>query len=208
MLAILTVKVSITSSWRGLFSTGCFQLKERSMCKLKTFFYTNFHTVKNQNCKARLNRFAWFKAQEREHSLSYFVVCVSCWYVIYCWVMAGFINSGRMFGIATNTVVSRKRATMDCPPIPQFCSCWGLKLIQESAYLVQPLTSHCPVSLRIWWDWFTHTTRCKLHSCTVVCTSTRCLVHDVTCYLHHFVHLIVRNIDSLNVSPPPSLNPG
>ena len=38
--------------------------------------------------------------------------------------------------------------------------------------------------VRMWWDWFAHTTRCKLCCCTVVYTNTRCLAHDVTHYLH------------------------
>ena len=38
------------------------------------------------------------------------------------------------------------------------------------------------LSSRMWWDWFihVHTSRCKLHSYTVVYTSTRCLAHNVT----------------------------
>ena len=42
---------------------------------------------------------------------------------------------------------------------------------------------------------------------TVVYTSTRCLVHAVTYYLHCFERLVVHNIDSLNVGPPPCLSP-
>ena len=51
------------------------------------------------------------------------------------------------------------------------------------------------------------TTTCKLHSCTVVYTSTRCLAHNVTHYLHCFEHLAEHNIDSSSVGPLPSLSP-
>ena len=43
---------------------------------------------------------------------------------------------------------------------------------------------------------YTKKKRCKLHHCTVVYTSTRCLAHNVMHCLHHFEHLIVHNIDS------------
>ena len=52
-----------------------------------------------------------------------------------------------------------------------------------------------------------HSTRCKLHSCTVVSTSTRCLTLDVkqyiVLYMHCFVCFVVRNIDTSNVGPFP-----
>ena len=111
------------------------------------------------------------------------------------------------------TVVLWKRAYygLSVHPLvlPQFPT--GLKPIWKSARLAQALQtviSHClarPFSPppRMWWDWFTYTTRCLLHSCTMVYTSTKCLAHHVTYYLHSFECLVVINIDSSNVSPPP-----
>ena len=96
-------------------------------------------------------------------------------------------------------------------PSPSFAliSCLGLKPIRKNTHLLQALQigiSHCLASLRKWWDWFTHTTRCKLHCCTVVYTSTGILAHDVMHYLHCFEHLVVHNVDNSNVGPPPSLS--
>ena len=58
-------------------------------------------------------------------------------------------------------------------PPPSLASI-GLKLVWKSSHLAQALqigNSHCLARLRLWWDWFTHTTSCK---------------HDVTHYLHCF----------------------
>ena len=80
---------------------------------------------------------------------------------------------------------------MECPPIPQFNLDFSLKLIWKRAHLAQALqigNFHCLDSLRMWWAWFTHTTRCKLHCCTVVYTSTRCLAHNVVHCLYYIVH--------------------
>ena len=57
---------------------------------------------------------------------------------------------------------------------------------------------YCQASLRMVWDWFAH---------TVVYTCTRCLAHNAMHCLHHFEHLVVHNIDSWNVGPPPCLSP-
>ena len=49
--------------------------------------------------------------------------------------------------------------------------CWGLNLIWKSTHLAQGLQigiSHCLASLRMWWDWFTHTTGYKLKCCTAL----------------------------------------
>ena len=92
-------------------------------------------------------------------------------------------------------------------PFPSLASVsfWGLKLIWKSthhALALQIGNFHCLDSLRMWWAWFAHTTRCKLHCYTVVYTSTRCLAHDVTHYLHYFAHFVV-----LNMMPAMSAHP-
>ena len=87
---------------------------------------------------------------------------------------------------------------MDCPPIPQFCLDF---LLRSKTYSKEcpPSVSianrdfHSLASISTWWDWFTHTTRCKLCCYTVVYT---CLAHDVTHYLHRFERLVVHNINS------------
>ncbi len=92
------------------------------------------------------------------------------------------------------------------PPPPQFSLDFSLKLIWKSTQLGQAfqiVNSHCLTSLRLWWVFFTHSTRWKLHCCTLVYTSTRCLAQDVTHYLHYFTCFVVPNIDACNVSPPP-----
>ena len=40
---------------------------------------------------------------------------------------------------------------------------------------------------------------------TVVLTSTRCLAHDITLYLHRFACFVIHYIDTSNVSPFPCL---
>ena len=81
---------------------------------------------------------------------------------------------------------------MDCPPIPQFFLNF---LLRSKTYLKErppsasvanrdfPLSSKPEDVVRVV---YTHTTRCKLHSCTVVYSSTRCLAHDVTHSMHRF----------------------
>ena len=46
-------------------------------------------------------------------------------------------------------------------------------------------------------------TRCKVHSCTVVYTSTRCLAHSVTHCVHCLQRLVLHNIATSNVGHPP-----
>ena len=65
-------------------------------------------------------------------------------------------------------------------PSPSFAliSNWGLKIHLKECpprASIANRNSHCLTCLRMWWDWFTHTTRYKLHCCTVVYTNTRCL---------------------------------
>ena len=103
--------------------------------------------------------------------------------------------------------VVRIEKDMDCLPIPQFCLDFLLWSIQKSAHLAQALQIGIFHSLASMSMWFTHTTRCKLCCYTVVYTSTRCLAQAVAHYLHCFERLVVHNIDSLNVGPPPSLSP-
>ena len=87
------------------------------------------------------------------------------------------------------SIVSWKRAhyrtsAHSPPPSLALISFWGLNLIWKNAHLAQALqigNSHCLAGLRMWWDCFTHSTSCKLHC---IYTRTRCLVHDVTHYLH------------------------
>ena len=85
--------------------------------------------------------------------------------------------------------LTKEGPTMDCLLTPQFCLNF---LLWSKAYLNERPPgesttvgfSHCPASLRMWWDTFIHTTMCKLHCCTMVYTSRRCLDHNVMCYLH------------------------
>ena len=82
----------------------------------------------------------------------------------------------------------------------------GLKLIWKSAHrglALQIRNFHCLDSLRMWWAWFAHATRRKLHCCTVVYTSPRCLAHDVTHYLHYFAHFVVLNMMPAVLAHPP-----
>ena len=94
---------------------------------------------------------------------------------------------------------SRERGpTMDCPSIPHFCLDFlhSLKLINLKEH--PPSTSIAnkdfPLPRKpeqaLWWDWFTHTTRCYVLHC-----------------LHHYECLVVHNIDSSNVGPSSCLSP-
>ena len=72
-IAVHMVEVSIDSSQQGLFCAGCFLLKERSvreLCAEERFYIQISIELKTKIVKRVVNRFDWFKTQEREHSLS------------------------------------------------------------------------------------------------------------------------------------------
>ena len=82
---------------------------------------------------------------------------------------------------------------MDCLPIPQFFTNF---LLRSKSYLKErppspsvakrefPLSSKHENVVRLV---YTHyKVQIKLHSCTVVYSSTRCLAHDVTHSMHSF----------------------
>ena len=64
-----------------------------------------------------------------------------------------------LFLFSCNTVVLQKRA-----------HCWVSQFCLDFLKECPPSANSSLVSLRMWWDWFTHTPRCKLHCCTVVYT--------------------------------------
>ena len=77
VIAVYAVKVSIDSSQQIYSALGvsCCKNETCTSYMLKDVLHTNFHRPK------MVYRFTGFKAQEREHSLSYLMVCVSSSYV-------------------------------------------------------------------------------------------------------------------------------
>ena len=72
-IAVHMVEVSIDSPQQGLLSAGCFLLKEpsvRELCAEEHFCIQISIELKTKSAKHVVNRFAWFKTQERECSLS------------------------------------------------------------------------------------------------------------------------------------------
>ena len=97
---------------------------------------------------------------------------------------------------------------MKCPPIPQFSLDFLLRsktYLKTSASIANrefPLSNLIEDVVRVFYTHYISTSY-KLHCCTVVYTSARCLAHHVTQYMHCFMGFVVHSIDACNVGPPP-----